>query len=97
MANERALVRLRQVSVVRAASPEVFAKIDTLAKVASDLGATLSQLAIAWTLNNPHVSTTILGASKPEQLSENLKAAEFVDKLDDGVIKAIEGILNNKP
>lgn len=78
-------------------TPEVFGKIDALAKVAAGLGATLSQLALAWTLKNPNVSTTILGASRPEQLVENLKAIEFVDKLDDGVMDEIEGILKNKP
>jgi len=78
-------------------TPEVFAKIDALAQVAASLGATLSQLALAWTLKNPNVSTTILGASRPEQLAENLKAADFVDKLDEGVMKTIEGILKNKP
>lgn len=78
-------------------TPEAFAKVEALGKVAKDLGATLSQLALAWTLKNPHVSTTILGASKPEQLAENLKAADFVSKLDDGVMKTIEGIMKNKP
>ena len=78
-------------------TPEVFAKIDGLATIAKSMDATLSQLAIAWTLKNPNVSTTILGASKPDQLAENLKAADFVDKLDDGVMKQIEGILKNKP
>lgn len=78
-------------------TPEVFGKIDALAKVAAGLGATLSQLALAWTLKNPNVSTTILGASRPEQLAENLKAIEFVDKLDDGILAEIEGILKNKP
>jgi len=78
-------------------TPESFAKVEALGKVAKDLGATVSQLALAWTLKNPHVSTTIIGASKPEQLAENLKAADFVAKLDDGVMKSIEGIMKNKP
>lgn len=78
-------------------SPETFAKLDALAGVAKGIGASLSQLALAWTLKNPHVSTTILGASKPEQLAENLKAIEFVDKLDESVLKAIETIVANKP
>jgi len=78
-------------------TPENFAKIEALGKVAEGLGATVSQLALAWTLKNPNVSTTILGASKPEQLAENLKAIDFADKLDDGVLKTIEGILKNKP
>jgi voltage-dependent potassium channel beta subunit len=78
-------------------TPEVFGKVEALGKVAHDLGATVSQLALAWTLKNPNVSTTIIGASKPEQLAENLKAADFVAKLDDGVMKTIEGIMKNKP
>lgn len=81
----------------RLLSPETFAKLDALAGVAKGIGASLSQLALAWTLKNPHVSTTILGASKPEQLAENLKAVEFVDKLDESVLKAIETIVANKP
>ena len=86
LADERGLLTL-----------ENLAKVDALAKVAEGLGATVGQLALAWTLKNPNVSTTILGASRPEQLAENLKAADFVDKLDDGVMKTIEGILKNKP
>ncbi|HTH13769.1 MAG TPA: aldo/keto reductase, partial [Spirochaetia bacterium] len=78
-------------------TPEVFAKVEALGKVAGDLGVTVSQLALAWTLKNPNVSTTILGASRPEQLTENLKAADVVEKLDDGVMRTIEGILKNKP
>lgn len=78
-------------------TPEVFSKVEALGKVAERLGATLSQLALAWTLKNPQVSTTILGASRPDQLAENLKAVDFVDKLDEGVMNAIEGIVKNKP
>jgi len=78
-------------------SPETFAKLDALTTLAKGLGASLSQLALAWTLKNPHVSTTILGASKPEQLAENLKAIEFVDKLDEAAMKSIEAIVANKP
>ncbi len=78
-------------------SPETFAKVEALGKVAAGLGATLSQLALAWTLKNPNVSTTILGASRPEQLAENLKATEFLSQLDEGVMKTIEGIVKNKP
>jgi len=78
-------------------TPETFAKVEALGKVAQDLGASLSQLALAWTLKNPHVSTTILGASRPEQLAENLKAIDFVEKLDEGAMRAIEDIVKNKP
>jgi len=72
-------------------------KVKQLGKVADDLATTLPQLALAWCLNNPNISSVITGASKPEQIRENMKAAEFVDKLDDGVMQRIEMILENKP
>jgi voltage-dependent potassium channel beta subunit len=68
-------------------------KVKELAKVAGDLGVTLPKLALAWCLKNPNVSTVITGASKPEQVRENMKAGEVVAQLDDGVIKRIESIL----
>src|SRR5437764_9864093 len=69
------------------------AKVKELAKVAGDLGVTLAKLALAWCLKNPNVSTVLTGASKPEQVRENMKAGEVVDQLDDGVMKRIESIL----
>ncbi len=68
-----------------------------LEPVAEDLGVSLSQLALAWCLKNPRVSTVILGVSKVEQLHENLQALEVVDRLDDEVMERIEDILQNKP
>ena len=68
-------------------------KVKQLAKVADDLGVTLPKLALAWCLKNPNVSTVITGASKPEQVRENMKAGEVVDQLEDGVMKKIESIL----
>jgi aryl-alcohol dehydrogenase-like predicted oxidoreductase len=68
-----------------------------LTAFASDLGISLAQMAIAWTLVNPQVSTAILGASRVEQLQENLKALEAVPLLTPEVMNALEGILNNKP
>ena len=68
-------------------------KVKQLAKVAGELGVTLPKLALAWCLKNPNVSTVITGASKPEQVRENMKAGEVVDQLDDGVMKRIESIL----
>ncbi len=76
---------------------QVSEKLRALAQVAKGVGASLAQLAIAWTLKNPNVSTVILGASRLEQLDENLKAAEVRDRLDDSAMKKIEGILQNKP
>ena len=71
-------------------------KVKQLAKVAGDLGVTLPKLALAWCLKNPNVSTVITGASKPEQVRENMKAGEIVDQLDDGVMRRIESILQGK-
>jgi aryl-alcohol dehydrogenase-like predicted oxidoreductase len=53
----------------------------------------MPQLALAWCLKNPHVSTVITGASKPEQVRENMKAGEVVGKLTDEVMQRIEEIL----
>lgn len=68
-------------------------RVKQLADVASDLGATLPQLALAWCLKNPNVSTVITGASKPQQVRENMKAGELVPKLSDDVMQRIENIL----
>ncbi len=73
------------------------ATIKKLAKFANDQNLPLAQLAIAWCLKNPHVSTVILGASKVEQLQQNLQAIELLDSLDDSLMAAIEDILANKP
>ena len=72
-------------------------KVKQLAPLAEELGASLAQMAIAWCLKNPHVSTVITGASKPQQVSENMKALDFVEKLTPDVIERIETILGNKP
>ena len=58
------------------------AKVRQLAVVAADLGCTQAQLAIAWCLKNPHVSSVITGASRPEQVVENMAAAEVVPLID---------------
>jgi voltage-dependent potassium channel beta subunit len=77
--------------------PQAIERVQQLATVANDLGTTLPQLGLAWCLKNPNVSTVITGASKPEQVRENMKAGELVDQLDDGVMQRIESILQNKP
>lgn len=81
-------------------SSEGLAKIEKarqLAPVAAELGCTQSQLALAWCLKNPHVSTVITGASRPEQVVENMAALDVVDKLTPEVLARIEAILDNKP
>jgi len=72
-------------------------KVGEIMPIAGELGCTMPQLALAWTLKNPNVSTTITGASKVEQVVENMKSINFVDKLTPEVIERIEAILDNKP
>jgi voltage-dependent potassium channel beta subunit len=69
---------------------EKVAKLDALAK---ELGLPLAVFSIAWCLKNPHVSTVILGASKVEQLSENLRAVEAQTQLTPDVMKQIDEIV----
>ncbi len=72
-------------------------KTKKLTAFAKELGISVSQLSIAWTLKNPNVSTTILGASKTTQLTENLKALDCVPLLTNEVMLKIEEIVGNKP
>jgi voltage-dependent potassium channel beta subunit len=66
------------------------AAVAKLEELARDLGGSVAQLAIAWVIKNPNVSSAILGASKPAQLSENLKAVELLPKLTAEVLGRIE-------
>lgn len=72
-------------------------KVKQLAPIANDLGGTLPQLALAWCLKNPNVSTVITGASKPSQVHENMKALDLLPKLTTDVMARIEGVLDNNP
>ena len=72
-------------------------KVDRLTLIARELGCSLAQLALAWCLKNPHVSTVITGASRPEQVVENMAALQVLPRLDEGVIARLEAILENKP
>ena len=80
--------------------PELPAKIDKvqrLTEVASDLGCTMAQLALAWAARHPHVSTVITGASRTSQVVENMAATQVMGKLTDEVLARIEAILDNAP
>jgi voltage-dependent potassium channel beta subunit len=68
-----------------------------LEEIARDLDVSLARLAIAWCARNPNVSTVILGASRVEQLEENLEALDVVPKLTAEVIERIEAVLRNRP
>lgn len=69
------------------------AAVQRLKPVAEQLGCTLAQLAIAWCLKNPHVSSVITGASRPEQVRENLMALDVAKKLDAAVMSRIDAAL----
>lgn len=72
-------------------------KVKKLTKIAERLGGNAGQLALAWAATNPNVSTVILGATKVEQLVDNLGAIKLLPKLDAKVMEEIEEILDNKP
>lgn len=57
----------------------------------------MAQMALAWCLKNPHVSTVITGASRVEQVLENMSALEVVEKLTPEVMTRIDEVLGNKP
>jgi L-glyceraldehyde 3-phosphate reductase len=63
--------------------PEVISRIDALAEIAKRRGQTLAQLALAWVLRLPTVSSTLVGASSVKQLEENLKALDNLDLSDE--------------
>src|SRR5581483_1217163 len=70
---------------------EVLERVQQLKPLAEDAGLTLAQLAVAWVLQNPNVSAAIIGASRPSQVAENVKAAGV--KLPADVLKQIDDIL----
>ncbi len=72
-------------------------KARKIQSIADDLGISMPRLALAWCVMNPNVSTVILGASRVEQLRENLTALEVLPLLTDEVMGRIEGLLDNKP
>ena len=73
------------------------AKVRKLGELAQELDSSQASLAIAWCLTNPNVTTAILGATKKEQLTENLKALDTLPKLTPDVLKRIDEIMQTKP
>jgi aryl-alcohol dehydrogenase-like predicted oxidoreductase len=71
---------------------DVLAKVQELKPIAEEAGLTLAQLAVAWVLQNPNVASAIIGASRPEQVHENVKAVGV--KLDAEVLKKIDAVLD---
>ena len=76
---------------------EKLQKTRKLTELAEELGITMANLALAWLLQNPNVSTALTGATKVRQVEENVKAVDAVDLLTDDVMERIEQILDNKP
>ena len=71
--------------------------VKKLKPIADRLGCTRAQLALAWCTKNPHVSSVITGATRPEQVKENLGALDVAGKLGDGVMREIDALLARVP
>ena len=71
-------------------------QVRALKVVADRLGCTLAQLSLAWCAANPHVSTVITGASRPEQVVENMKALEVLPELTPEVLAEIDGLTKRR-
>ena len=69
-------------------------KTNQLQQLADTAGIPLVNMALGWCLKNNNVSTVILGASKPEQLRQNLKTLDYSDQLDDSLMQQIENIIS---
>ncbi len=76
-------------------TPEVIEKVRKLTDIAKELDITMSQLALAWILRNPEITSPITGATKPEHVLSNVGAIDV--KLDSSILERIEEILQNKP
>lgn len=81
----------------RTLSEERLGRVAELETVARELGTSLATLAIAWCISNPNVTTAILGATKENQLTENLKALEIYPKITPEIAQRIDDIMKTKP
>jgi aryl-alcohol dehydrogenase-like predicted oxidoreductase len=79
--------------IKRFMNDDVLARVQTLKPVADELSLSLAQLAIAWVLQNDNVATAIIGASRPEQVHENVKAAGV--KIPAELMNQIDGALGD--
>ena len=78
-------------------TPARVEKVRQLKPLADELDCSLAQLALAWCLKNPHVSTLITGASRAAQVRENMRALDVAAKLTPELIERIEQVLDNRP
>jgi aryl-alcohol dehydrogenase-like predicted oxidoreductase len=72
-------------------------KVKKLSEYAAKLNVTTAALSIAWCLKNPNVSTVILGATKKQQLLENIQSLDVLPLLTTDVMDKIEAIIKTKP
>jgi len=72
---------------------DVLTAVQQLKPLAEQAGLTMAQLAVAWVLQNPNVSSAIVGATRPEQLEDNVKASGV--KLEADLLKAIDAALGD--
>jgi voltage-dependent potassium channel beta subunit len=79
----------------RLVDPRRNAKVTELAEAALELGCSVGQLAIAWCLKNPNVSTVITGARTPAQVRENMLAAEVAPRIDAEMMSRIDAIIGD--
>jgi len=79
--------------IARFMTDDVLTRVQKLKPIADDAGLTMAQLAVAWVLQNPAVSAAIIGASKPEQVRDNVKAAGV--KLDPAILQRIDDVLGD--
>lgn len=72
-------------------------QVAALKPFAEELGVSTAQLSLAWILKNPNISSMITGASRPEQVRDNIRALALVDRLTDDVMEKIENAVGNLP
>jgi len=72
-------------------------QVAALKPVADELGVSTAQLSLAWILKNPHISSMITGASRSEQVLDNVRALGLVERLTPGVMEKIEIAMGNQP
>jgi aryl-alcohol dehydrogenase-like predicted oxidoreductase len=79
--------------IKRFMNDDVLTRVQGLTPIASEAGLSMAQLAVAWVLQNPNVAAALVGASRPEQVHENVKAAGV--KLEPAVMKQIDDVLGD--
>jgi voltage-dependent potassium channel beta subunit len=92
-AGSRATIKGYEWLAERIVDPVKIAQVRSLAPIAADLDCTLAQLALAWCLKNPRVTTVITGASRPSQVVENMRCLAVVPKLDAEIMARIDAIV----